>query len=524
MSLLDFFRTSKKAEKPLNVSRRAAPASRDAGSSRGALAGWRGPEQASEWQAAQERARSQRRAADLAANNWVAESALQNICQCAVGTGLTVSARIPADKLGLSREQAAEIGRAMEWEFWRWTRQADARGISSFEELQSLGLRTMLAQGEMLHIPAFLPEDERLQLGLPYSLVIQAVHPQRLRTPLAFQNDPSVRDGIRFSPSGRPISYFIAAPFASGPAGGQTLDASDPIADLASFRVIPARVGTRTGVFHLFNRQESEQVRGWSAFANSIGLFQQLGDSISYELLAQTMAAQFPIFISRDPENLTGMMPIGIEDDKAQEEPRYFEDLTGPQIMYGNPGEKPEVLKNERPSANFLHFVRTCLNAISASLGIPYIALARDFSDANYSVCRAAMNEAWRTYRWYRAFFARRYCQPVYEMLIEEAILRGTVVLPAGAPSFAEARDLWCSATWNGPARGYMDPQKEVQADILARDAHLKTMHDIFAENGRDFDDDFPTLLEEAEMLKKLSPATAPAPAQAMPAEEEPRD
>jgi len=505
-----------KTSRPVNVGRRPASASRDAGALRGPSAGWRGPQIGSDAQAVTERIRAQRRIADLAANDWQAASILSTFAQNVVGTGLTPVASIPGARLGLSPEQAQDLGRRMEWLWYGWARTADLRGVLSFGELQALGLRTMLAQGEMVHIPVMRDEAQRKADGAQFGLAIQAVAPSRLRTPAGMEADPAVVDGIRVNAHGRPLEYYIAAPEEVG--GSRLQDAESAI----SFSTVPARVGHRPGMLHLFPVLEDEQYRGISIFANSCQLFRQLDDAIAFELTAQNVAAMFPVFIKRNPVQA---MPAGVyapgDANPNTGESNYYQDLLGPQIMYGNEGEEPQVLKNERPSTNFLNFVNLLQNALAASVGLPAIAVSKDFSQTNYSSSRAAMNEAWRTFRWFRRFLAERYCQPVWEMLMEEAWLRGMLELPAGAPGFYEARELWTSCEWVGPARGYMDPTKEIEADVMAVQHHLASRHEILAQNGRDFDDLLPILREERDAMKDLSsneangPASAPAPAPA---------
>lgn len=491
MPILDQYGT------PVITTRRTAHASADAGARRGAMGGWLGPQVYGENDDIRERITMQRRAADLAENDWAAESILSSITHNAVGTGLKPRSQIPFRELGITREQAMELGRRMEWLWWKWSTRADVRGQQTFEQLQFLGLRTMLVYGEMLHIPVMLEEGVRNALGLPFSLSLQDVTPTRLRTPASMQTDAAVKDGIRMNAWGRPVAYYIAAPDSSDKSHLTDGD------DSAPFAIIPALRAGRPGIFHLFIHKDSEQIRGRSLLANSIGLFRTLNDAISFELLAQNMAAEFPVFIEKDNSmNIMGQLPQGVEQG---DDGNYYTDLRGPQIMYGNAGEKPQVLTNERPSANFQSFVKLVQKAMSASVGGSYIAMMKDFEGANYSVARAAMNEAWRLYRWYREFFAVSYCQPVWEALMEEAWLRDYFTLPAGAPDFYEARDLWCACAWNGPARGYMDPTKEIQAELMAIEGFLKTRHQSMAENGGDFDDEYPIMLDEQEKMRALS-------------------
>lgn len=488
---------------PVSTSRMTARASRDAGAFRGSIAAWRGPQVHSPQGESRERAVMQRRAADLAANDWAAHSAVEAIAGNAVGTGLVPKASLPADMLGLSPESAREIGKKMEWAFALWTSEADVRGQCHFPDLQSLGIRTMLGMGEMLHLAVMLGEEERERQGRAFSFALQTLDPARLTTPAEKATDPAVRDGVRLSACGRPEGYWLATPKASPESAFLSVERSALTA--SDFTYVPARVGHRPGVFHLFRHETDEQVRGVSAFSKGIELFRNLSDAISYELFAQVIAASFPVFVAL--ENGGTQLPDYVRDQfEPDGEPgeERIQHLQPGQIQYGNANEKPYVLESKRPSANFSAFVEIVLRATAASVGIPYESLTKDFSKTNYSSARAALNEAWKLYSFYRHWFGRLYCQPVYEMVIEEAYLRGFFELPKGAPGFYEARKFWCNADWIGPSRGFVDPVKEITATILALQNRLMTYGEAWAERGGDFDEGLARMLEESPLLERL--------------------
>lgn len=493
--------------RPISTRRFVPGASRDAGAYRDPIAGWRGPLAGSRGEETRERLVMQRRAGDLLANDWAANSAVNSITSNALGTGLVPKACIPADQLGISKEDAARVAREMEWAWARWTLAADVAGQNHFHDLQLLGLRSILAQGEMLHLAVMRSEPERAAAGALFSLAVQAVRPQRLQTPADLAIDPAVRDGIRFSPAGVPLEYYVANPEA-GP-----LDASATIESLTSadFSRIPARRAHRRLVFHLFRHETEEQVRGVSAFAPGIALFRNLADALNYELFAQVIAASFPVFIATE----SSQHPLLEQRDEETGE-RYHEIRPGG-VYYGDENQKPIPLESRRPSANFARFVEIILRAMAASQGIPYETLAKDYSKTNYSSMRAALNEAWKLYGFWRQWFGRAYCQPLWEMLVEEAVLRGLVVLPPGAPDFYDASDLWCNAAWVGPARGFVDPVKEIQATILALDNNLMTYGEAWAERGGDFDEALEIMRAERAAMKDLRPEPAPAPSPVVP-------
>ena len=181
--------------------------SRNAGSFRGGMSGYRVPGVATTENAAQERALIQSRSADLTANDWAASSAVNAITTNAVGQGLQPQSDLDWERLGITEQEALELQDAIERVWEEWTPTADVRGMMHFGDLQYLGLRSMLRQGELLHIPVAAHEPLR-----PLSLALQAVQPSRLMTPSDKRFSPSIRDGIEYGAAGSPSAYWIATP------------------------------------------------------------------------------------------------------------------------------------------------------------------------------------------------------------------------------------------------------------------------------------------------------------------------
>lgn len=490
--------------KPVDSGRYIPIPSRDAGAYRGSIANWRPLRVPNMEGEVRERVTIQRRAADLAVNDWSAKSGLRTIADNAIGTGLVPKSVIPHDILGISRDEAAQIGEKLEWAFSVWSQISHARGMLHFEDLQYLGISSILRSGEMLHLPVMLPLDG-IGGHREFSLAIQDMRPARLCTPADKRTDLSIRDGIEFNSYGRPIAYWLACP----PPSYVSVEADSLFSDMFVRR--PAYIGHRQNVFHLFRHEIEEQTRGVSQLATGMKLFRNLNDALESELFAQVIAASFPIFIGL--ENGGVELPsevresLGIAEQGAYRREMEVEPGT---VIFGNPGEKPYILENKRPSSNFPPFVEIVQRSLAAMLGIPYESLTKDFSKTNYSSMRAALNEAWKLYLFYRRWFARLYTQPIWEMVLEEAYLRNFLGIADAIDNsnalygFYEGRRYWCSASWIGPAKGFIDPVKEIQATILALDNRLTTYAEAWAERGGDFTDALPVMKEELAALGKL--------------------
>lgn len=448
------------------------------GGHRGSLTNYR-PQRTAPGAERFERETLQTRAEDLTGNHWGATSVVDAITVNTVGTGLRPQAKPNYRRLGISREAAREVAEQQEWAWKVWCREAHVSGRLFFDDLCFLGLRSSLIHGEMIHLPVMLQDS-----GRKFSLALQDVHPLRLQTPNDLSLQPNIRDGVELDDIGRPVAYWFADPprTSSEPLGGFGGLSS------AQFVCKPARHAHRPCVFHLFRTEENEQVRGVSKLAPGLKLFRHLDDSLDYELMAQIVTASLPVFIATDDPQ--GVVRAQYEQQGTEYSPVYHGALPDPgTLMYGNPGEKPHILESNRPGNNFVPFTELVLRAAAASTGMPYEVLSKDFSKTNYSSARAALLEAWRVFLLYRHWMVNHYCTALWAMVQEEACLRGYVQLPKGAPGFYEGFHAWTQSKWIGPARGYVDPVKEVRANVMALENRLTTHADIIAERGEDWEE-----------------------------------
>ena len=124
----------------------------------------------------------------------------------------------------------------------------------------------------------------------------------------------------------------------------------------------------------------------------------------------------------------------------------------------------------------------------------------RDFSKTNYSSARAALLEGRRTFLQWRGWFADRFCQPVYELVLEEAYLRGLF----DAPDFYANQAEYCRCSWVGGAWGWVDPVKEIEASKMAIDYGLSTMAEEAAGQGRDWEEVLEQRAREDKKAKEL--------------------
>ena len=167
-------------------------------------------------------------------------------------------------------------------------------------------------------------------------------------------------------------------------------------------------------------------------------------------------------------------------------------------------GEKANMVNPGRPNSNFDPFVMAVIKQIGAALEIPYELLIMAFSN-NYSASRAAILEFFKVIKMYRAWFVTDFCQPIYEEWLCEAVAKGRI----NAPGFFNdpiIKDAYCSAEWNGPSAGQLDPKKEVEAAELRVQGGFSTRERETTElTGTDFYKNIKQRKREEELLKEVT-------------------
>lgn len=473
----------------------AATVSRSSATMVGTMSNWT-PRRLSWREEGTQRERVALRATDITINDAHGASIIDSITSSSVGTGLWPRSTPNAKRLGISEEQASDIAETMEWEFEQFARQSDARGVTDFYGQQVQVVWSALVKGESITLPLMLRDPSRR-----YALALQGIDPLRLRTPAAYSSAIDVRDGIRLGEQGQPIGYFLA-----DPENGLII----PGLDLSQYKELPPRRGHRPVVMHSFVPKEPEQVRGVPIFAPVMKLFRDKGDYLDFELVAAIVAANFPVWIEKsspyDASTLPGVRPI----TTATGDTTYYHELRPGQVHYGNPGEKPIFPSPNRPAGNLPAFLETVLRAIGAGGGgMPLEVTSKDFSRTNYSSARAALEEAGRVYGFTQDWLVKVFCQPVWEMVFEEAWLRGRIKLPVGLDFYA-FRSEWCSAQWTAPERTSLDPVKEMVAHVMGKQNNVTTDADFCAKRNKDYEAVYHQRNRERKLASKLElPETA---------------
>jgi lambda family phage portal protein len=224
----------------------------------------------------------------------------------------------------------------------------------------------------------------------------------------------------------------------------------------------------RRNVLHLIDRRRPGQTRGVPYLAPVIEPLKQLARYSEAEISAAVISAAFAVFVKMDAEAFQQLF-----DESSGK--TYLKSAMGwdgrvptadmeahSKAVNLLPGEDIVSPDLKRPNTAFDPFVQAVLRQIGVGLELPFEVLVKHFT-ASYSAARAALLDAWRFFRGRRDWLATVFCQPLYELWLEEAVASGRVRAPG---FFADPawRRAWSGAVWIGDGPGSIDPLKEADA------------------------------------------------------------
>lgn len=424
----------------------------------------------------------------------LATGAVKRLRTNAVGTGLHLKSTINEEILGISSEEARKLEETIEREFAHWANSTncDIERIDNFYQLQQLALLNALLSGDSF---ALMTTTKRT--GSIYDLRIELVEADRVSTPDNETINPLFCEGVEKNANGEVVAYHISK---FHPLSFQDREPREWV----RVKAFGEKTGRRN-VIHVMNRERIGQVRGVPFLSPVIETVKQLGRYTEAEVLAAVINGLFTVFIEK--ESASDDVPFGEavpEDMQVDSEDEGSIELAPGAVIDLGEGEKANMVNPGRPNPNFDPFVMAVIKQIGAALEIPYELLIMAFSN-NYSASRAAILEFFKVIKMYRAWFVTDFCQPIYEEWLCEAVAKGRI----NAPGFFNdpiIKDAYCSAEWNGPSAGQLDPKKEVEAAELRVQGGFSTRERETTElTGTDFYKNIKQRKREEELLKEVT-------------------
>jgi lambda family phage portal protein len=408
------------------------------------------------------------RSRDLARKDgWAGKAIDEWVCN-AIGNGIKPQSLHPD---ATTKEKIQNL-----WS--QFVNECDADGLTDYYGFQALAFRSMVEGGE-----CFVRKHVRsMDWGLAVPLQLQLMETEQMPFYLARPTPDTpqgnvVRASIEFDQQGRRTAYYF---YKNHP--GERLFFPNYL-DLLR---IPA-----AEVMHLFRPLRPGQLRGMPWLANALVRLWELDQYDDAELLRKKFAAMMMAFIIRqNPEDpFFGNEQSGPEATDAggttgqEQQGVQVAQLEAGTMMDLEPGEDVKFTDPADVGGNYEAFERQTLLRIGAGLGLPYDMLTGDLSQTSYSSIRAGILSFRRLCEQVQyGVFIHQFCRPVWRAFIEAAVLGGGL----DARDYQANRADYLAVQWHTPKWAWVDPEKDVKAEVLAIRAGLKSRSMSINETGED--------------------------------------
>lgn len=396
------------------------------------------------------------RARELVVTNGYAANACEAFAANLVGDGIKPSSLI--EDAGL-RDRVQKLWLA-------WTDEADADGLTDFYGLQAMVAREIFVAGECFVRLRPRRDEDGLMVPLQLQLLQSEMLPFEKTETAA--NGNRIRCGIEFDGIGRRVAYHFRRRH-PGDSTDQRVAVPDTVRVLAG------------DVLHIYRPIDAGQIRGLPHVAPAMVRLFLLDQYDDAELDRKKTAAMFAGFITKTaPEE--PMMGEGVADTEgaaiASLEPGTMQVLL--------PGEDVKFSSPADVGGGYEAFQYRTLLAVSASLGLPYHLVTGDVRQANYSSLRAELVEFRRRIgQLQHGVIVHQFCRPIWARWMETAALSGALDLPG----FAAAPGRFRAAQWIPPRWDWVDPLKDIQAQVLAMEAGITSRRKVVEATGYDVEE-----------------------------------
>lgn len=402
--------------------------------------GWKRPSTDADAESWRARAKLRASGNDLVRNNKYIAAGVRHLVADMIGDGI-------APQFVHSDEAVAQKAQA-DWDKWAENK---VDGHDDFYGYQKTAGHVVVVGGEMLTIwkPDAKGPDGRIE-GIEGDQLDESKIEE-------LANGGRIVQGVEFDRYNDRTAYWL---FDRHPGGISLLSNYQSAA-------VPAK-----HVDHVFERTRFGQTRGVSWLAAVALDAKDIGDIEDAVRIQQKVQACLGLVLTPGDEGETSTLSADGQQTVNNATGRLEETIT-PGMIYRT--RKGETVTSINPSMNggAVEFIRQQLAAISATLA-PYHRMTGDVSQANYSSLRAAMLGSWALLDdWQQNVFIPH--------LVRPAVIRRMRRL---ALETGDNRYLDVGVNYALPVRRFVDPIKDLAAEIMEIRAGLKTLFKSLAERG----------------------------------------
>lgn len=392
-----------------------------------------------------------------------------------------------------------ELNRTTEEAFWEWGHKENCTvsGKLSWLDAQKLFATTLARDGEVL-VQKIYPK------GNPFGFALKFIDVSYLDETFTtvLPNGNRIIMSVEVDKNDKPVAYHLRTPSTEFLFTDRRLN--EPVR-------VPA-----SEIIHAFLTFEDEsQTRGVTWFHTALLDAKNLND-YKNGVITSAKAAAYSFATISPPE--TAEFSENDLDEQGNPIPIDFdvEPLTVHELP---PGYTMNAFDPKQPTQNHPEFYKSMMMSLAIGLDVNYFNFAGDMAAVNYSSARVGLREERDVWESVQAFMTEHFCREVYHDWLEAAYL--TSRLDVLLRDLQELRN----PLFRGRGWAYVDPQKEVAANVNALENKLTTWTEVLADQGKDLVSHLETLSAEQALAKTygidLSIAGKFPPAQSQPNKED---
>lgn len=434
------------------------------------------------------------RSRHLCYNNEFAKKFLQ-MCSTHIvgpnGFNLQMQIRQADGSLDQTANTAIETG------FWRWARLGvcELSRKLSFVGLTHLLVKAIARDGEALLRKVYGRSAN------PYGFGLQLLDIDRLdiNRNEELRNGNLIKMGVEISPVGAPVAYHLL-----------TKHPGDSV--YATYQGVHYERVPAQDIYHLGIPDRPEQTRFVPWMHAAMMRLQNLG---GYEeaavIAARVGAAKMGVWETPDgnPE------PLGNDKDA---DGTTISDAEPGQFALAPPGYKLSAWDPDYPHEQYDGFVKACLRGVASGVGVAYNTLANDLEGVNFSSIRSGVLEERDNWMVLQNWLIEAFLVDVFENFLKFALINDRFRLPNGDGLPVTKFDEFNQPQWRGRRWQWVDPEKDVNANVTATKNGLKSRRQIIGEQGGDIEDVWAELAAEEKKAKELGLVLGEPPAPKPPA------
>lgn len=241
-------------------------------------------------------------------------------------------------------------------------------------------------------------------------------------------------------------------------------------------------------IIHAFIQERPNQIRGIPWMVPTMLRMKMLDGFEEAALVAARVgAAKMGFLETKTGEDYTGDATDPSGNPISEVEPGMIEQL--PEGWKFNPFDP------KYPDAAVQPFLKAALRGIASGLLVSYNTLASDLEGVNYSSIRQGVFDERDCYRMIQGWMIEHVLQNDFEEWLLMSLLRGAIRLPASK------FEKFNAPKWQPRGWGWIDPQSEISAAVLAINNGLKSRTQVVAEQGVDYEEVLEQLAEEKKLI-----------------------